>query len=298
MKRFYVPLLMMLFLVQVQILAQEIPARTDSLEIRTGISGRLPQQTDSLQSGQIQLRLPRLNPAENLLPQFTPYQRFTLTPYGSGKDSGLPPIHWNGAASDFINTKSRTAIASMMPSSRLLLHSSAALGMVETPFFGKGYYYILDAGARYAISPALTMGISGGYNSNFGAMPFWNTGINANYQVNRNLMLDGGVTYIQTAGNRYDINQSAIMLDLHGRYRLNDDWYVNAYGGLPVRQKNNRPESSMMPMMNTPYYGGSLEYWFKPTVGVEGGMIWIRDMFSGKMRPQPKLELHFRPGGR
>jgi hypothetical protein len=51
-----------------------------------------------------------------------------------------------------------------------------------------------------------------------------------------------------------------------------------------------------MVVMNTPYYGGSVEHWFKPTMGVEAGVIWIRDMFSGKMRPQPKLELLFRPG--
>ena len=94
----------------------------------------------------------------------------------------------------------------------------------------------------------------------------------------------------------FNLNQSAVMIDLHGRYRLSDDWYVNGYGGMPVMQNNNQPNRSMLPMMNTPYYGGSVEYWFKPTVGVEGGMIWMRDMFSGKMRAQPKLELHFRPG--
>ena len=52
----------------------------------------------------------------------------------------------------------------------------------------------------------------------------------------------------------------------------------------------------MLPMMNTPYFGGTVEHWFKPTMGVEGGMICSRDMMSGKMRPRPKLELKFRPG--
>jgi hypothetical protein len=296
MKRFYVPLLMILFFVQTKSFAQDIPVKLDSLDLKTGITGGLPKQADSLRSGQLPLRLPRLNPAENLLPQFTPYQRFTLTSQHTDKDTNLPPIHWHGTASDFINTKSRTAIATTMPIPNLLLHSSATIGLVETPFFGKGYYYILDAGARYAINPALMMGLSGGYDSNFGVMPFWNAGIDASYQVNRNLVFDGGLTYMKTAGNMFNLNQSTVMVDLHGRYRLTDDWYLNAYGGMPVLQHNNQPNLPMMPMMNTPYYGGSVEHWFKPTMGVEGGMIWMRDMFSGKMRPKPKLELLFRPG--
>ncbi len=296
MKHFYIPFLMILFFIQTKSFAQDIPVKPDSLDLKTGIAGGLPKQADTLKAGQLPLRLPRLNPAENLLPQFTPYQRFTLEPQHSDKETNFPPIHWHGAASDFINSKSRTAIATTMPASNLLLHSSATIGMVETPFFGKGYYYILDAGARYAINPALTMGVSGGYNSNFDVMPLWNAGIDASYQVNRNLMFDGGLTYMKTARNDFSLNQSAVMIDLHGRYRLNDDWYLNAYGGMPILQNNNQPDRPMIPMMNTPYYGGSVEYWFKPTMGVEGGMIWIRDMFSGKMRPQPKLELLFRPG--
>lgn len=292
----FIPLLIIFFVASTKIFAQDIPVKTDSLELKTGISGELPKQIDSLRTRQLPLRLPRLNPAENILPQFTPYQKFSITPQQSIKKSNLPPIHWNGAASDFLNTKSRTAIASMMPTSRLLLHSSATLGVVETPFLGLGYNYVLNAGANYLVSPSLTIGTSGGYNANFGAIPYWNTGINANYQINRNLSIDGGLTYMKTTGNMFNLNQSAVMIDLHGRYRLSDDWYVNGYGGMPVMQNNNQPNRSMLPMMNTPYYGGSVEYWFKPTVGVEGGMIWMRDMFSGKMRAQPKLELHFRPG--
>jgi hypothetical protein len=296
MNRIYIPLLIVLFFTQARIFAQDVPLKQDSLDRKTGVSGELPTQSDSLKSGQLPLKLPRLNPAENLMPQFTPYQRFSLTPQQTNKETYFPPVHWHGAASDFINTKSRTAIATTMPMPNLLLHSSATIGMVETPFFGKGYYYILDAGARYAINPALTMGISGGYDSNFDVMPLWNAGIDASYQVNRNLMFDGGLTYMKMARNDFSLNQSAVMIDLHGRYRLNDDWYLNAYGGMPILQNNNQPDRPMIPMMNTPYYGGSVEYWFKPTMGVEGGMIWKRDMFSGKMRPQPKLELLFKPG--
>ena len=111
-------------------------------------------------------------------------------------------------------------------------------------------------------------------------------------------MVDGGLSYMQTAGNTFGVSQSAVMIDLHGRYRLNDNWYLNGYGGIPMMQQNNSTTASMMPVMSTPYYGGSVEHWFNTTTGVEAGMIWMRDMFTGKMRPQPKLELLFRPGKR
>lgn len=274
-------------------IAQELPVKHDSLKLDLSF----PSQTDSIQPGPLPLRLPHLNPTENLLPQFTPYQRFTLSSRHTN-DTRFPPVHWDGVASDFINSKSRTAIASMTPTSNLLLYSSATLGLVETPFFGKANYYILNAGANYAVTPLLNMGISGGYNSNFDILPLWNIGMNASYMINPALMVEGGVTYLKTARNDFGLDQSAVTVDLHGRYRLSDDWYMNAYGGMPIMQRNNQSESPMMPVMNNTYYGGSVEYWFKPTMGVEGGMIWMRDMFSGKMRPQPKLELLFRPGRR
>lgn len=292
MKRFFWFLLISLFLASAKSEAQELPSKNDSLRLRFS-----EPPTDSTRSLALPLRLPRLNPAENLLPQFTPYQHHTLSP-PRVNDTGFPPIQWDGASSDFINSKSRTAIASAMPAPNLFMYSSATLGLVETPFFGKANYYILNAGASYAVTPLLNMGVSGGYNSNFGALPYWNAGMNASYMVSPDFSVDGGLTYLKTARNGFGMNQSAVMVDLHGRYRLSDDWYLNAYGGMPVMQRTDRPSAPMMPMMNNTYYGGSVEHWFKPTMGVEGGMIWMRDMFSGKMRPRPKLELLFRPGRR
>lgn len=275
--------------------AQDIPVKQDSLKREVPPEMR-PQGTDSLKSGNISLKLPRLNPATDLQPQFTSHHRFTINiPYRT-PDSSLPPIQWSGVASDFITSKSRTAIAATMPTPNLLLHSSTTLGMLETPWFGKGYYYILNAGASYAISPLLSMGIRGGYNSNFGTLPFWNAGIDASYMLHPNITIDGGLRYVQTGQNDFALNQSALLIDLHARYRLHDDWYLNAYGGMPVRQNNNQPQGPMLPTMNTPYYGGSVEHWFNSTTGMEAGMIWMRDMFTGKMRAQPKLELLFRPG--
>lgn len=88
---------MILFFIQTKSFAQDIPVKPDSLDLKTGIAGGLPKQADSLRSGQLPLRLPRLNPAENLLPQFTPYQRFTLEPQHSDKETNFPQIHWHGA---------------------------------------------------------------------------------------------------------------------------------------------------------------------------------------------------------
>lgn len=274
------------------VFAQEKVVTPDSLKADVKQSIDLP---DSLATDKIPLKFPRLNPAENLQPQFSPYERVFISPqyaYPSIKT----PVRWYGTSSDFINTKSRTAIAVMYPMPRLSLYSSATLGLVETPFFGKANYYVLNTGANYIVSPLLNVGIRGGYNSDFGVMPYWNVGADATYAINSNLTIDGGVNYIRTAGNMFNLTQSAVLVDLHGRYRLSDDWYLNAYGGMPVSQTNNQPSRPMLPLMNQPYYGGSVEYWVQPTMGVEGGVIWIRDMFSGKMRPQPKFELKFRPG--
>ena len=275
--------------------AQDIPMKQDSLKRDVPSELRF-QGIDSLKSENFSLKLPRLNPVTDLQPQFTPHNRFILNiPYHT-TNSSLPPIQWCGVASDFITSKSRTAIAATMPVPNLLLHSSATLGLVETPWFGKGNYYILNAGANYAVSSLFNVGIRGGYNSNFGTLPFWNVGFDAAYMLHPNMSIDGGLRYVHTAQNAFMLNQSALLLDLHTRYRLNDNWYLNAYGGMPVHQNNNQPQGPMLPMMNTPYYGGTVEHWFNSTTGVEAGLIWMRDMFTGKMRAQPKLELLFRPG--
>lgn len=245
---------------------------------------------------QINLKFPRLNPADKFQPQFSPFHKFTLSPQRYTGNGRMPEIHWNGVASDFIFSRSRTAIASTMPVRRLILHSSATIGLIETPFFGKANYYAVNAGALYSVSSSLNLGLRGGYNSNFDIIPTWNIGADVSYMLSRNLMMDGSISYMKTANNYFDVNQAAIAVDLHGRYRINNDWFLNAYGGAPVKQFNSNIKQPMLPMMNTPYFGGTVEHWFKPTMGVEGGMIWARDMMSGKMRPRPKLELKFRPG--
>lgn len=251
---------------------------------------------DSVKSRGLYLKLPRFNPVDNLQPQFSPFDRHFVLPQYSSQNTGILPIQWDGVSSNFINSKSSTAIARTVLFERLFIYSTATLGIIETPFFGKSDFFILSAGANYAISNEANIGVRGGYNSDYGFIPTWNTGIDLNVMVNPNLMIDGGLTYMSTSSNSFGVQQSTLLIDLHGRYRITDDWFVNAYGGAPINQKKNNSNHSMLPAMNTPYFGGTVEHWFKPTVGVEGGMIWSRDMFSGKMRPRPKIELLFRPG--
>ena len=274
--------------------AQEVSINTDSL--------RLPKNNLPATIGnpflkrEAKINISTTHPAfgkDGL--QANRFNDFSINPYLVPRTQ-VSNLQFHGAANDAIFSKSRTAIASYAPLPRLVMFSGATLGLVETPFFGKGNYYILNAGANYLISPQLNAGISGMYNSDFGVLPFWNVSADLQYLVSRNLMLESSVGYMQTAPNMFQLKQSAVLVDLHARQRLTDDWYLNAYGGFPVAQSSSRSGAPIMPALNNTYYGGTVEYWFQPTVGAEAGLIWVRDMFSGKMRAQPKLELKFRPG--
>ena len=159
MKRYYWLLLISLLWLSTKGVAQEFSVKRDSL--RFEIPGRAKTDSTLSKSKPLPSRLMPLNPMENLQPRFTPYHRITLSTQYS-KESKFPPIYWDGASSDFILSKSRTAIASMMPTPRLQLYSSATLGLVETPYFGKANYYIVSGGANYALSSDLSVGMSGG----------------------------------------------------------------------------------------------------------------------------------------
>ena len=274
--------------------AQENVINKDTLKlperkIQTEIS-------DSTLTNKLKINIPTLHPLFGKDGLSTNrFSDFSINPYLVPRTE-TSNIQFHGMANDAIYSKSRTAVASYSPMPRMNLYSGTTLGLVETPFFGKGNYYILNAGASYLLAPNLNAGLSGMYNSDFGVLPFWNVSADLQYMPARDLMLEGSIGYTRTADNAFQLRQSAILMDLHARQRLSDDWYLNAYGGFPVSQSNNRPASPMLPVMNNTYYGGTVEYWFRPTVGAEAGLIWVRDMFSGKMRPQPKLELKFRPG--
>lgn len=274
--------------------AQENPVRKDTLRIIPENPLSLP--SDSAAPGGVSVTISTIHPVvgkDGL--QYNRFNDFTVNPYLMSRTQPSD-IQFYGTGSDNINSKSRTAVATYSPVPRTSLYSATTLGLVETPFFGKGNYYILNAGASYLLTPNLNAGLSGMYNSNFNVIPFWSVSADLQYLAGRNLMLEGSAGFMKTGANMFNLNQSAVLIDLHARYRLSDDWFLNAYGGFPVTQKTNRPAVPMTPMMDNTHYGGTVEYWFQPTVGAEAGLIWVRDMFSGKMRPQPKLELKFRPG--
>lgn len=269
----------------------------DSLKLNQELLNRMYPDMPR-QSSAMSVSIPTINPIlgrDGI--QYSRFEDFSITPFLLPRTSPSG-VNFFGVGADDIFSKNRTAIASYSPMPRLNLHTAATLGLVETPFFGKANYYILNAGANYLVSPNLMAGISGSYNSDFDVLPYWNVAADLQYMPTHSLMLEGSVGYTKTAPNMFNLNQSAVQVDLHARQKITKDWYLNAYGGFPISQHNNQPQRPMMPIMNQTYYGGTVEHWFKPTVGAEAGIIMVRDMFSGKMRAQPKLELKFRPGGR
>ena len=274
--------------------AQENPTRKDSLRVTS--DKPLPLQSDSVLSDGFTIAIPTLHPiiGKGGL-QYNRFNDFSVNPYLMPRTPSSN-VRFYGTGSDNINSKSRTAAAIYSPAPRMSLYSAATLGLVETPFFGKANYYILNAGANYLLTPNLNAGLSWMYNSNFNVIPFWSVSADLQYVAGRNLMLEGSAGFMKTGANMFNLDQSAVLIDLHARYRLSDDWFLNAYGGFPMMQNNSQPAKPMMPELTNTYYGGTVEYWFQPTVGAEAGVIWGRDVFTGKMRPQPKLELKFRPG--
>jgi hypothetical protein len=196
---------------------------------------------------------------------------------------------------DFINPE-RTAVFSMNTTDRLSLFSANTIGVYKTLMYGNISYYNLNLGANYRFHSSLSG--QGGifYNATVtDPLPIAGLYGNFNYRAADDLWFDGGASYRKTLGNQLGINQQSLMIDLHSRYQVADRWFLNAYGGTPVYQDAGGQGHPMMPAMPQKYYGGTVEYWFNNNVGAEAGIIWVRDMFSGKMRPQPKLELKFGP---
>ncbi len=294
--KYTIVIIFSIILYSTNIIAQDIKTITlaDSIDLNKEMLRMKYPNMDT--SKDFNINVPTINPiiGRNGL-QYNRFEDFSISPFLRPQTKPIG-INFYGAGTDDILSKSRTAIATYSPIQRLNLHAATTLGLVETPFFGKANYYILNAGANYLLTPNLMAGISGSYNSDFDVMPYWNVSTDLQYIASHNFMIEGSVGYTQTATNRYNISQSAVQIDLHARQRITDYWYLNAYGGMPVWQHNSTPKRPIMPIMNNTYYGATIEHWFTPTVGAEAGLIWVRDMFSGKMRAQPKLELKFRPG--
>lgn len=196
---------------------------------------------------------------------------------------------------DFINPE-RTVVFSKNATDRLSLFSANTIGVYKTLLFGNINYYNLNIGANYQFHSSL-QGQSGiFYNSTLrDPLPIAGAYANFNYRAADNLWFDGGASYRKTLGNTYGFDQQSLMMELHSRYQIAENWFLNGYGGTPIYQLNKKPGMPTLPAMPQTYYGGTAEYWFKENMGVEGGLIWIRDIFTGKMRPSPKIELKFGP---
>lgn len=211
------------------------------------------------------------------------------------------PISFSGYGSDEFFNPERTLVLSMNVNKRLSFYSANTIGVYRTLMHGNLNHYELNLGANYRFSSVLS-GQGGAFFNSMVTNPLPIAGVysNFNYRAADGLWLDGGMAYKTTLNNMYDVNQKALLMNMHARYQLADDWFLNGYGGLPLYQSNHSDNNRelrnrMLPVMSEKYYGGTVEYWFQKEMGVEAGVIWIRDMFTGKMRPSPKIELKFGP---
>ena len=166
MKRYYWLLIISLLWLSAKGVAQEFSVKRDSLKFEA--PGRIKTDSTLSKTKPLPSRLMPLNPMESLQPRFTPYKRITLSTQYS-KESKFPPIYWDGVGSDFILSKSRTAIA-MMPTPRLLTLLIRHLGLGGNSLLWQSQLLHCERGANYASSD-LSVGMSGGYNSNFGSLP-------------------------------------------------------------------------------------------------------------------------------
>jgi hypothetical protein len=232
------------------------------------------------------------NPLTPILP--VQYQMRTFSEFN--RTVPLPAnVNVTGFGNDFYNRSSRTALFSVGATPNLMFYSAATLGVHKTLPFGNINYYNIDTGVAFMLNHALSGSAGAFYRSALEfPMPITGTYLNMHFQATDNIELFGSGTFQNVQLNPFNVNQQSLMLEGRLRYRFSDDWYANMYGGAPVYENSGRAGMPMNPMMRT-YYGSSAEYWFNETTGVEGGVIWIRDAFSGRMRAQPKFELMFRP---
>ena len=256
----------------------------DSGELRTiraensELGGFMRPLTNGITPSPIKLQTPlTYNP--NYLP-INKKSRFKIEGYGHD---------------DFINPE-RTAVFSMKATDRLSFYSANTLGIYKTLMFGNISYYNLNVGANYRFHSSLSGQGGVFYNSTVrDPLPILGVYSNFNYRAADNLWFDGGASYRKTLGNQFGIMQQSLMIDLHSRYQVADRWFLNAYGGMPVYENDGDQRRGMIPAMPQKYYGGTVEYWFREDMGAEAGLIWIRDMFTGKMRAQPEIKLKFGP---
>lgn len=255
---------------------QETPSRIGS------------QQTDSTKSGAAKAIFEK-----QLAPVLPPqYRMQSFSDINSGKS--LPSaVSIRGYGRNEFNNAERTAVFTFQPAANLSFYTAGTLGVYKTLPHGNINYYNLDFGTAFTLSPTLNANAGVFYSSSM-EMPLSMRGtyLNVHHRATDRLQLNGGVSYTNLQAPYANLSQHSVMLNTHIRYQLAEDWFINGYGGLPALPNAGNANTPMHPMMPRTYYGGTVEYWFQPQMGVEGGVIWQQDMF-GKMRPTTKFEIKF-----
>jgi len=199
-------------------------------------------------------------------------------------------VHIGGGSSDFFGRSERMVDFSLTPNENLLLRSSLLIGRYEAPFLQEGLnYYDINIGAELYINPYLSGGAGVFYKSNLN-YPSSNVGgyIDAIFTPIDRVQLSNTLTYYNHMSNASQFNQQSIMIDTHLRYRLNEKFYLNFYGGMPLSESSNI-NNQVLPLLPQKYVGGTVEYWFNRTVGIESGVMWEQDVFNHKLVPRPVI---------
>jgi len=199
-------------------------------------------------------------------------------------------IHIGGGSSDFFGRSERIVDFSTTPNENLLLRSSLLIGRYDAPFLQESLnYYSLGLGAELYINPYLSVGAGMFYKSNLNHPSSILGGyIDAIFTPIDRVQLSNTLTYYNNMSNTSQFNQQSIILDTHLRYRMSEKFYLNFYGGMPLNETNNS-YNQVLPLLPQKYVGGTVEYWFNPTIGIESGVIWEQNLFNNKLTPRPVI---------
>ena len=199
-------------------------------------------------------------------------------------------VRIGGGSSDFFDRSERMVDFSMTPNENLLLRSSVLIGRFDAPFLQESLnYYSLGVGVELYINPYLSGDAGVFYKSNLNQPSSIVGGyIDAIFTPIDRLQLSNTLTYYNHMSNASQFNQQSIVLDTHLRYRLNERFYLNFYGGMPLSESN-KGNNQVLPLLPQKYVGGTVEYWFNGAVGVESGVTWEQDVFNQKLTPRPVM---------
>jgi hypothetical protein len=228
-------------------------------------------------------------PTEHHLRTFSDFHRVMSAPSSVGI---------TGFGLNFLTNTNRTALFSVGATPNLMFYSAATLGVIRTLQYGNINYYNIDVGAAFLLNNVLSGSVGVFYRSALEfPMPITGAYLHIHHQMTDGLQLFGSGTFQNVELHQFGVSQQSLMLEGRVRQHLTDRLSISAYGGTPVLERSGRAGMPMNPLMST-YYGASLEYWFNETVGAEGGVVWVRDIWSGRMRAQPRFGLTTRPFGR